>query len=191
MIFDLELAKKHLCEHPMQFHVAVAKGFKKPQNSNSCPYASEAKANYFEKVEKELLSSEKLEFFRKLTSGELKVLDNKKLDDYGFTIGKDKEMKSSFSKETKIMDLLESFDKEIRSFLLENFIKPLEKTFRESKELIHESMKKIYIPEKIGEELSEELSLQLFIDRIQDATLNASSQFMALLYLVIRPLAKP
>lgn len=175
--FNLNKAQTFLQENPLDIHLALAEGFKESKVDFN-PFTVERKRNYFTAIEDEFLNPEKLERFKSKVEGEP--------ENAGRTTGEAKNLKNKLNKATCITDALEIFDSEVRLYMLSHFINPIKKILEPCKARIHEIMttqlRRVGLMSTIS--ISEDQAWTEFTRRIKDATLNAGSQFMALLSLI-------
>lgn len=181
--FNIERAKSYLRENPQGLHIAVIEGFKGDDKSKYSEHETDIKKELFEAVEKEFLRPEYLESFKSRVESTVNFA--------GLTQGEARNLKNQLEKRANnVPDALDLLDSNIRSYVISHFVEPLEKLFKASAPLrsrIHELMIRqtdsYRRPKGLGQ-ISEEDAFTGFFMRIRDASLNAGSQFMAMVRLI-------
>jgi hypothetical protein len=181
--FDIERAKTYLRENPQSLHVAVIEGFKGDGKPQYLAAVTDCKQELFGAVEKEFLRPEYLEPFKSRVESTENFA--------GFTKGEARNLKNAMDKRVNDVETaLDMLDSNIRLYIVNHFIGPLEKLFKSSEQLrsrIHQLMIKqtddFRLPKGLPS-INEEDALKGFFMRIKSASLNASSQFMAMVRLI-------
>lgn len=174
-VFNLKKSQEYLERHPQDIHLAIAEGFRQDEGPSFDLSQSAIKQAWFKAIETEYLSPDKLEGFRtRVESAPERA---------GLSDGEAKQLRNKLAKSSNLADALEVLDSQIRTYLLNHFINPLKKALVMSKTQIFELMQ-TQVVARGTKSLTADIAFDMFFKRIQDATLNAGSQFMAMLRLI-------